>query len=76
MRACVRAHAHTHVGQLCEKDCDSGEGEEGDEESDTKRVQHEPTSPAGYSWVPSAHTIIDKIELRATEHRDNVRPVL
>ena len=30
---------------------------------------------AGYSWVP-AHTIIDKIELRAAEHRDNVRPIL
>jgi len=27
----------------------------------------------GYSWMP-AHTIIDKIELRAVEHRDSSRP--
>lgn len=44
MHTCVRAHAHTHIGRLCEKDSGSGEGEEGDEESDTKRVQHEPAS--------------------------------
>lgn len=39
---------------------------------DRKGCKHE--AAAGYSWVP-ARTIIDKIELRAAEHRDSCRPV-
>lgn len=49
--------------------------EKGERDEDQKRrkgYKHE--AATGYSWV-LARTIIDKIELRAGEHRDSGRPV-
>jgi len=71
---CARARARVCVCVcVCKERERKKKGERDEDRKRPKGYKHEAVT--GYSWVP-ARTIIDKIELRAAEHRDSGRSAL